>query len=138
MNIKMLLSTVVFSFFVAVGCSSDSNPTAPMAPTQDPPPTFSMASIKVQCNDGSDCIQFFARPNKDVIVVKVVITPPAGNQITFNAGSSTVVANENVGLQDANVAYFRISGEWKFVFTGSLATGDKSSYEMTATVSVGA
>ena len=137
MNIKMLLSTVLIACFVAVGCSSDSNPTAPGL-TQDPPPTFSMASVKVQCNDGSDCIQFFSRPSKDVILVKVVITPPAGNQITFNAGSSTIVSNENVGLQDSNFAYFRISGEWKFVFTGSLATGDKSSYEVTATVSVGA
>ena len=137
MKIKMLLLTVLIACFVALGCSSDSNPAAP-EPTQDPPPTFSMASIKVQCNDGTDCIQFSARPSKDVILVKVVITTPAGTQITFNAGSSTIVANENVALQDANFAYFRISGEWKFVFTGSLATGDKSSYEVISTVSVSA
>lgn len=138
MKTKMLFSTLIMASFVAVGCGGgDSNPVAP-APMQDPPPNFSTASVRVQCADGSDCIQFFARPSKDVIVVRVEITPPAGNKLTFNAGSVTVVSGENVGLQNANNAYFRISGEWKFLFTGTLATGDKSSYEVTGTISVGA
>lgn len=50
MNTKMLLSAVLIACFVAVGCSNDSNPAAPTGPTQDAPPTFSMASIKVQCS----------------------------------------------------------------------------------------
>ncbi len=138
MSIKTFFSSALIACFVAIGCSGSSNDNNPVAPTQEPPPTFSVASIKVTCNDGSDCIQFFARPDKDVVLVKVVITPPAGDKITFNAGNTTVVAGESVGLQNANTAYIRISGEWRFTFTGNLATGDKSSFEVTATVSVGA
>ncbi len=138
MNIRKLFSTVLIVCFVAVGCSGDSNPTAPTGPAQDPPPSFSMASVKVQCNDGSDCIQFFSRPDKDVLVVRVEILPPVGNKIIFNAGSVTVVRGENVGLQDQNLAYFRVSGEWKFTFVGNLATGDKTSFEVVATINVGA
>ena len=138
MKIKTLFSTILMVCFVALGCSSEDNSTAPTGPTQDPPPVFNMASINLQCNDGSDCIQFSTRPSKDVILVKVVITPPAGSQITYNLGSSTFIANQDVGLQDVNVAYSRISGAWTFVFTGSLASGDKSSFDVTATVSVGA
>ena len=138
MKINTLLSTILMVCFVALGCSSDNNSVAPTGPIQDPPPAFNMASVNLQCNDGSDCIQFSARPSKDVILVKVVITPPAGNQITFNLGSSTFIANRDVGLQDVNFAYFRISGGWTFVFTGSLASGDKSSFEVSATVNVGA
>jgi hypothetical protein len=130
MNIKMLFSAVLIAYFVALGCS---NPAGP----NEEPPTFSMASIKVQCG-ADDCIQFFARPDKDVTLVKVVITPPAGDKITYNLGNATVVAGEEIGLQDPNIAYTRISGEWKFVFTGNLATGDKSSFEVTTTVSVSA
>ncbi|RMD65950.1 hypothetical protein D6833_02150 [Candidatus Parcubacteria bacterium] len=136
---KKMLFWVVFMTSVAVlGCSGGDSNNNPVGPAPNPPPGFSMASVKVQCNDGSDCIQFFARPDKDVVLVKVVITPPAGDKITFNFGSTTVVANESIGLQNANTAYLRISGEWKFMFTGSLATGDKSSFEVSATISVGA
>jgi len=138
MNFKMLSTTILAAMLFAFGCASDDNsPTAPPA-TQDPPPTFSMASVNLQCNDGSDCIQFSTRPSKDVVLVKVVIERPAGNSITFNLGSSTVIAGEDIGLQDDNSAYFRISGEWKFTFTGNLATGDKSSFEVTAVVNVSA
>ncbi len=50
MKIKMLFSTVLIACFVAVECSGDSNPAAPTEPTPDPPTTFSMASIKIQCS----------------------------------------------------------------------------------------
>lgn len=138
MKAKMLFVVFFIASLAVVGCGGNGGNNNPVAPAKDPPPAFNMASIKVQCNDGSDCIQFFARPDKDVLLVKVVITPPAGDKITFNFGSATVVANESIGLQNANQAYLRISGEWKFVFTGNLATGDKSSFEVTATISVGA
>ena len=125
-----LICLVAISYF---GCSKDST-----SPEPTPPPKSSVASINVQCGDGSDCIQFFARPDKDVIFVKVEITDPVGDKVTYNLNSSTVIKDESINLQDADFAYFRISGEWKFVFTGNLATGDKSSFEVTSTVNVSA
>ena len=97
-----------------------------------------MSSVNVTCGNNQDCIQFFARPNKDVVLVKVEIINPAGEDVTFNLGSSTVIDGENIALQADDFAYFRISGEWEFVFTGNLATGDKSSFEVTTKVTVSA
>jgi len=125
-----LICLIALSYF---GCSKNST-----EPETTPPPKINVASINVQCGDGSDCIQFFARPDKDVIFVKVEITSPVGDKVTYNLNSSTVIKDESIALQDTDFAYFRISGEWKFVFTGNLATGDKSSFEVTSTVNVSA
>jgi hypothetical protein len=134
-TITMSLIAIMVSVSLVACGSEEKNP---MQQQQEPPPTFSMASVNVTCNDGSDCIQFSARPSKDVVLVKVVITPPAGNQITFNLNNTTFVSGFDVAVQDANFAYFRISGTWRFEFTGSLATGDKSSFTVSSTVNVGA
>lgn len=135
MTLRKLILTVFVASFVAVGCGGGGN-SNPVAPAVTPPPTFSMASLNVTCNDGTDCIQFSTRPSKDVVLIKVVITNPSGTEVTFNLGSATVVADQNVALQDPNFAYFRIGGTWKFVFTGNLATGEKTSFEVTSTLSV--
>ena len=136
MNLKrtrvLFAAFLVFALFL--GCSEDD----PVSPESDPPPEINVASVNVTCGDNQDCIQFSARPDKDVIFVKVVITNPVGDEITFNMGSTTVIADENIALQDSDFAYFRVSGEWEFVFTGNLATGDKSSFEVTTTVNVSA
>ena len=126
--------TTMLVVALLLSCGKD-DPTEPTKPAQ---PKINVASMNVTCGNSQDCIQFFARPDKDVIFVKVIITNPTGDQVTFNLQSSTVVADENIALQDADFAYFRISGEWKFVFTGNLATGDKSSFEVTTLVNVSA
>ena len=131
-----ITALLFLTFLIAIsyfGCGKDST-----GPEETPPPKVGVASINVQCGDGADCIQFFAKPDKDVILVKVEISNPVGDDITFNLGSSTVIADENIGLQAADFAYFRISGEWKFVFTGNFATGDKSSFVVTTIVNVSA
>ncbi len=127
--VTCLMLPLIFS------CGKDDKGTGPET---TPPPDISVASVNVTCGNTQDCIQFFARPDKDVILVKVVITNPTGDQVTFNLESSTVIADENIGLQADDFAYFRISGEWEFVFTGNLATGDKSSFEVTTNVNVSA
>lgn len=120
------------TFTMLLGCGGK-DPSSPKVT-----PKISVASINVICGNNQDCIQFSARPDKDVIFVKVVIKNPIGEEVTFNLQSSTVIANENIALQDANFAYFRVSGEWSFEFTGNLATGDKSSFVVTTTVNVSA
>ena len=134
-NLRPVLALFVVTLLLTqfLGCGKDST-----EPTKPTPPKISVASMNVVCGDNQDCIEFYARPDKDVIFVKVVITNPTGSQVTYNLQSSTVVAEENIALQDDGFAYFRISGEWKFVFTGNLATGDKSSFEVTVIVNVSA
>ena len=128
----IMLTGLMFTFLL--GCGKDD----PVSPVITPPPSINVASINVTCGTGQDCIQFSARPDKDVLFVKVVITNPVGDEVTFNLGSSTVIDGENIALQANDFAYFRISGEWTFVFTGNLATGDKSSFVVTTNVNVSA
>ena len=123
-----------FMFTLYLGCGKDD----PASPEPTPPPNISVASVNVTCGNNQDCIQFSARPDKDVVFVKVVISNPVGEEVTFNLGSSTVIDGENIALQAADFAYFRVSGEWTFEFTGNLATGDKSSFVVTTSVTVSA
>lgn len=102
------------------------------------PPTFSIASQTVKFNDGSDGIQFYVTPNEDIILVRVEITNPLNTNVTFNAGSATVVQSQSFPLQDAGFAYFRVSGPWKFQFVGRRASGDQASFNVTTSLSVGA
>lgn len=134
-NLRPVFALLAVTLLVTqfLGCKDD-----PVEPTKPEPPKINVASINVVCGDNQDCIEFFAKPSKDVIFVKVVITNPTGSQVTYNLQSSTVIAEQNIALQDDDFAYFRISGEWKFVFTGNLATGDKSSFEVTVIVNVSA
>ena len=131
-----LIRTLLFatSLLLLTACGGDSG----TKPKEDPAPSFRIASVKVQCNTGDECIRFFAKPDTDVLLVKVIIRPPAGDAITFNAGSDTFIKEEDVALQDANVAYFRVSGQWTFTFVGNHATGNKSSFEVVTTVDVSA
>jgi hypothetical protein len=130
-----MMFAALFVLPFVFSCSDDDNPSGP---EETPPPEINVASVNVTCGNSQDCIQFFARPDKDVVLVKVVITNPAGDEVTFNLESSTVIDGENIALQADDFAYFRVSGEWEFVFTGNLATGDKSSFEVTTTVNVSA
>jgi hypothetical protein len=127
-----LLCFFAFSFF---GCSKKSSPTAPVTP-EESDPTFSMASLEASCSD--PCIQFFATPTEDVILVKVVIKPPAGSSMTYNLGSSTCIQGVTLSLQDEGKAYLKISGKWTFTFTGSKAAGSKKSFVVSSFITVSA
>jgi len=138
MHNKFLVTILATVLLFSVGCKKEST----TAPTEEPPvsapPSFNIASTLANCTGTNDCIEFFATPNKDVILVKVVIKYPVTGSITYNLGSSTVISDESIALQAAGTAYNRISGTWRFTFTGSLAGEDQSSFTVATSVNVGA
>ncbi len=134
MNIIKFFGFVLLASLLIAGCSKDDNPTGPEAPS---PPSFTISSLKVQLQGGVDGIQFFARPNIDLSLVRVNITNPLGNQQVFNAGGNVFLTDEVVALQDANTGYVRVSGTWNFRFVGNHEP-TKESFDVTQTLSVSA
>lgn len=112
-------------------------------PDPDPPapaaPTFSIASIPVTLGDGSAGLQFAATPNASVTLVEVVITNPIGQTERFNAQNVVVLQNQSTPLQDPNIGYTRISGNWTFRFVGARTpTVTGGNFDVTTSLSVGA
>jgi len=139
MHNKLLLSIMATVIFFSIGCKSDPV-TAPVVDPGTPTPSFNIASVTANCTGTNDCIQFWATPNADVLLVKVEIKYPVTGGTTYNFGSATVVRDQSVALQAAGIAYTRISGQWTFTFTGQYAAGEHSGkgFVATATVTVGA
>ncbi|MEL6444695.1 MAG: hypothetical protein AAF089_11470 [Bacteroidota bacterium] len=137
---RQLLARLLFASlfaFVLVACDS-SDPEEPAPDPPAAPPSFSVSSQTITLQDNSDGIIFFVSPSEDVVLVRVEITNPRQQNLTFNAGSSTVVRNESFALQDAGIGYVRFSGDWTFEFVGRRAAGDQESFNVTVTVNVGA
>lgn len=112
-------------------------------PDPDPPapaaPTFSIASIPVTLGDGSAGLQFAATPNASVTLVEVVITNPIGQTERFNAQNVVVLQNQSTPLQDPNIGYTRISGNWTFRFVGARTpTVTGGNFDVTTSLTVGA
>ncbi len=127
-KIGILMFTVLLA-----GCGKKS-PSEPEAP---PPPSFSISTVNVTLADGSDGIQFFAKPDKDVRLVRVDITDPLGNKMSFNAGGEIYVKDQVIQLQAQGTAYVRVSGTWTFEFVGNVEpNGDN--FTVKQTVNVGA
>jgi hypothetical protein len=118
-----------------LNCKKDEGPIAPV----DPGPVFTLSSVSVTLQGGVPGIQFFAKPDMDVILIKVEITPPPpGEKFTFNAGSTTYIKEQTIMLQDVGIGYVKISGRWAFKFVGNRATGTKASFDVTYYLDVGA
>lgn len=131
----------LFLALVLVGCDSgggaNDEPDDP-EPIPAAPPSFEIASRTVTLQDNTDGVEFFVRSSVDVILVRVDIETPLGGDISFNAGSSTVVKDESFALQDAGTAYVKVSGNWRFILVGRHAAGTQASFEVTQTVNIGA
>ncbi len=122
----LLLPVLLF----ACGKKGPSEPEAP------PPPKFNISTVNVTLADGSDGIQFFAKPDKDVRLVRVDITNPLGNKTSFNAGGEIYVKDQLIELQAPGTAYIRVSGTWTFEFVGNLEpNGDNFTVKQTVNVS---
>ncbi|MBN1479656.1 hypothetical protein JXA70_05245 [candidate division KSB1 bacterium] len=139
-NAFLLLASIIL-IIPFLGCP-DNNNESPVAPVKEDPPSFSVASINVECpyDYGTpDCIIFHAKSeDKDVVLVKVEIAPPVGESFTISLNNYMLIEGEGIDLATNEYPFPRISGEWEFVFIGNLATGDKSSFEVTVTVDVSA
>ncbi|MDG5816487.1 hypothetical protein QA601_15425 [Chitinispirillales bacterium ANBcel5] len=117
----------LLTFFLLHGCSG-SDSTAP--------PGISVTSTNVARIDGTPGIQFFAKSNMDIQLIKVVIIDPLGEDYEYNFHNIVTIEGETVPLQAQDIAYRRISGNWTFIFTGSKTGGDRSTFEVTAVVDV--
>ena len=128
MRIKTAFSALLLVALATIGCGDDG----------DEAPSISISSERVTCVDDVECIEFTATPDADVILVRVNIDPPSGESFNFNLQSTTVISGQSISLQGVNEAYRRSSGEWRFTFVGNLASGDRTSFEVVATLDVGA
>jgi len=137
MHKKLLVTIMAAVLLFSIGCEKESI-TAPTPDPGTPAPSFNVASTLANCTGTNDCIQFYATPNADVILVKVEIKYPVTGGTTYNFGSSTIVKDQSVALQATGMAYTRISGNWTFTFTGQHAVGDQSSFVVATTVNVSA
>jgi len=129
-----LLLALMASLIVTACGKKDSGPTEPQAP---PPPTFSISTVNVTLADGSDGIQFFAKPDKDVRLVRVEVTDPLGNKQTVNVGGQIFVKDQVIALQPQGTAYVKVSGTWKFLFVGNVEPNGEN-FNVTQTVNVSA
>ena len=100
-------------------------------------PTFRVASVTIN-DEGTQFLQFAARPDQDVELSSVRIENPAGATETFNAQNSLVLSGEAIALQASNIGYFRVSGEWSFRFTGIDEGGAGERFTANSTINVGA
>lgn len=128
-----LLALVALALPIAACSSSEPEDTE-----TEPPPSFQIASIVVPFGDGTQGLQFAARPSADVSLVRVDITNPVGNSIVFSPQTAIVLSGQAVQLQNANEAYFRVSGNWTFRFVGSRAAGSQATFDVTTSLPVSA
>lgn len=120
---------------LASGCDSSE----PDEPTPPPAPTFAIASRVVTLDDNSQGLQFFMTPSTDVTLNLIEIRNPLGQ------GGPVTIQNLNIGggaaqaLQDDNLAYPRVSGDWRFRFRGNqTALGPNALFDVTTVVPVNA
>lgn len=132
---KYLIMGIGILLFSALlfGCKDDS-PTEPVGPAD---PVFTLSSINIELQGGTQGIQFFARSNKDISLIRANIKNPIGNETVFNAGGNVFLTDEVIGLQEPNIGYLRVSGEWTFRFVGNHEP-TKESFDVTRTLNVSA
>ncbi len=129
-----MLYVFIFAFSIFLAGCSDDDPSGPGAPD---PPAFTLSSLNVGLAGGVSGIQYFARTDKDISLIRVNITNPIGGEQVFNAGGEVFLSNELIGLQEDGTGYVRVSGAWTFRFVGNHEP-TKESFDITQTLSVSA
>jgi hypothetical protein len=130
-----IVAFILLCSLLNVGCNKDDD--GPVGPEEPAPPSFNISSVNVDLQGGAQGIQFFARTNKDISLIRVNIKNPIGNQDVYNVGGNVFLTDEVIALQDANFGYVRVSGTWEFRFVGNLEPG-KQSFDVTQPLNVSA
>ena len=101
-------------------------------------PAFTVTSTTVPLQAGGDGLQFKARcTNNDVKMTKVLITDPEQSPAyTYLLNDQGFSKNQDFDLQDASVAYGKLTGTWTFIFVGN-RTSDNEGFTVNASLSVG-
>ncbi len=128
-----LVALLVFS--ISFGCSSKDDDDNPLAPAQPQPPGFTISSINVALQGGTEGIQFFGRANKDVSVIRVDVIDPLNQKTVYNVGGGVFLSAEIIAFQDTNFGYFKASGQWSFRIVGN-AEPSKETFDVTINFNV--
>ena len=129
------LYAVLLLAFVAVGCDSgggdndDDNP-----PPATVAPSFEITSASAtDPTTGLDIIAFEALTSITIELTEVIIDPPGSASVPgFNGNNDVFTTSEAIVMGP----FPRLGGDWRFRFTGRLAGGDQSSFDVTETFSV--
>ena len=82
-------------------------------------PTIAISAQSVDQEGGGKCLQFYAIPAENLVLISVSIKNPLNDSQTFPLNGATVAANLPVSLQDAASCYIQTSGTYTFTFTGN-------------------
>ena len=122
-GILLLVTIILFT-----NCSKEDEPVVP---------AFTVTSTTVPLQAGGDGLQFKARcTNNDVKMTQVLITGPAQSQAyTYPLNDQGFSKNQDFDLQDAGIAYEKMTGTWTFIFVGKRSS-DNESFTVSASLSV--
>ncbi len=132
----LLFVATLFFTLTSSGCKKeDSNPVDP-GPT-DYPPNFNLTAQPVTLVGGSEGLAFYAFCiTDDVVMVSVRIRNPRGEQVTYNAGNTLVLKDQEFECQIPGTGYYKYLGTWTLTFVGNKATGTKSSFSVAKSLNV--
>ena len=137
---RYFIPIIALLVFIALsGCTKkeESNPVTPTPTPEEPAPTFNLSAQPVTLATGDAGLCFFAFCiSDDILLVKVVVKNPRGESVTYNAGSITVLQNQEFECEPAGTGYFKYLGTWYLTFYGNKAMGTKSSFTVTKSISV--
>ncbi|MEM1118448.1 MAG: hypothetical protein AAF845_18775 [Bacteroidota bacterium] len=131
---RVLSLAVILGALVAFpACDSDD-------PEPDPTfsPSFSIASQVVDLQAGGQGLLFFFTPSVNVEITEVLIRNPLNQTERFNGNNNVFLSGEANPLQEAGLAYTRISGSWSFEFNGRDANDGSRNFNVTVTENVSA
>ncbi len=121
------------------GCSkkSNNNPVSNNSTPQDAQPDFNIAAVNVTMSNGSDGLQFGAHcTTDDIDLIKVVVVNPAQVSVTYNEQNTLYLKNQEFECQATGTGYYKVLGTWQLTFVGNKASGTKSSFSVTKTLTV--
>lgn len=104
----------------------------------EPPPTFRVNAVPTTLPGNQPALQFLATPDTEVKLIRVDLTTPLGDRITFDPQGVVVLGGERTPLQAQNFAYFRVSGDWTFRFVGERAAGSRATFDVSTSLPVAA
>ena len=137
---KLFIPIISMLVFLALsGCTKkeESNPVTPTPTPEEQPPSFNVSAQPVTLATGDAGFCFFAFCiTDDILLVKVVVKNPRGESVTYNAGSITVLQNQEFECEPAGTGYFKYLGTWSLTFYGNKAMGSKASFVVVKTISV--
>jgi hypothetical protein len=119
-TLRGLFLMVILLALSACGSSGSSTPTPPPPP---PPPAAPKIDIfaKAVSNCGAnldDGLQFFVQTNENLQLISVDISHQfAGSIGRFNLNNQLAITGQQFAIQDANVCFLKVTGEYRFVFT---------------------